>query len=627
MKTRRSFIEYFREVHDDLFWSISEEYIRDRFDVNSISTGKLHKIGEYEIADVRIDYVWVEDLPGTALKIDALTIITLEVFEGNHHYDNVVESTVAILVSCNGDLSDGLKRIRIEEVAEYKTKELQQKPMDDMLVPYITRGQYEETAKDILETYYPEALRISPRGDIPVWVDPMELAKRVGLTVNERRIEEDASVFGQLYFEDTEAKLYDEKTGNIESVYIEGKTILVEPQMYFLRNIGSVNNTIVHECVHWIKHRKAFLLEKIYNNELSNISCKVVGGGISPLKKDATVFMEQQANRLTPMIQMPAKPFRAKAVEYISLYMKETGALHENEVMEYVIDRLATEYVVSRQAAKFRLIDLGFESAIGTFTYVDGHYVRPHGFAKGKLSYNQTFTIPAQDAAIQRFVNDELRELTKDGDYLFVENHYVYNAPLYVERDLTGRLRLTSYALSHMDECCLVFDMRITGGVETEYHTICYLNREPSNVTFEMKFHNGYENSIQEKQLKMRQEEMREWMEVRMQMTDNPEQCMELLLGWRNMTYVSLGDSIDLHDKTISRTAKGKTAPKLETIVRICFGLRLPPVISEKLLDVFGIKLMPTNEKHMWIREALNIKYAESYDAAKEYLEFFGVEI
>ena len=90
MKTRRSFIEYFREVHDDLFWSISEEYIRDRFDVNSISTGKLHKIGEYEIADVRIDYVWVEDLPGTALKIDALTIITLEVFEGNHHYDNVV---------------------------------------------------------------------------------------------------------------------------------------------------------------------------------------------------------------------------------------------------------------------------------------------------------------------------------------------------------------------------------------------------------------------------------------------------------------------------------------------------------------------------------------------------------
>lgn len=71
---------------------------------------------------------------------------------------------------------------------------------------------------------------------------------------------------------------------------------------------------------------------------------------------------------------------------------------------------------------------------------MDGHYVKPHGFKKGSLKLNQTFTISAQDAAIERFVNLNLREKTENGDYLFVENHFVYNAPLYVQYGVDGVL-------------------------------------------------------------------------------------------------------------------------------------------------------------------------------------------
>ena len=35
-----------------------------------------------------------------------------------------------------------------------------------------------------------------------------------------------------------------------------------------------------------------------------------------------------------------------------------------------------------------------------------------------------------------------------------------------------------------MDECCLVFNMKITSKVSEEYHTACFLNREDSNITF-----------------------------------------------------------------------------------------------------------------------------------------------
>ena len=78
---------------------------------------------------------------------------------------------------------------------------------------------------------------------------------------------------------------------------------------------------------------------------------------------------------------------------------------------------------------------MGFEEAIGTYTYLDSHYVKLHGFGKGSLRVNQTFSISAQDAMIERLCNNELRKLTEKGDYLFIDNHFVYNAPLYVGHD------------------------------------------------------------------------------------------------------------------------------------------------------------------------------------------------
>lgn len=274
-----------------------------------------------------------------------------------------------------------------------------------------------------------------------------------------------------------------------------------------------------------------------------------------------------------------------------------------------------------------RLVELGFEEAIGTFTYLDGHYVKPHGFRKGSIKVNQTFSLSAQDAAIQRFVNLELRALTESGDYLFVDNHFVYNAPLYIERDENGKLDLTGYARSHMDECCLVFDMSITSKVENTYHTACFLNREPSDITFEIKYHNGFENAPQERQVAMRKKQQEEYMEIRKKMTDDPEQCMELLLNWRGMNYTDLGIEIDRDPKTISRTVKGETNPKVETAALICFGLHLPPTISEKLMIVLRCPLNPMNSTHQWINEALHVKYPEPIWVVQEYLAQYGVEI
>ena len=62
--------------------------------------------------------------------------------------------------------------------------------------------------------------------------------------------------------------------------------------------------------------------------------------------------------------------------------------------------------------------------------------------------------------------------------------------------------------------------------------------------------------------------------------------------------------------------------------ILICFALNLPPMISKKLLDVFHCPLnVPRNQDHIWIQEALNVKYLEGIDAAREYLASYGVTI
>ena len=70
--------------------------------------------------------------------------------------------------------------------------------------------------------------------------------------------------------------------------------------------------------------------------------------------------MERQANQLAPRIQMPAEPFRAKGQrEYITRFMRETNASHTVDVMESVIRQFRTDFGVSKQAAKIRLVELG----------------------------------------------------------------------------------------------------------------------------------------------------------------------------------------------------------------------------------------------------------------------------
>lgn len=478
MANCRSFTEYVKNKLDNHLWTALEDYLRTvNVSLLDLCLYTIRNIGEIELYDTDVQFVNVFNLPGTKIRFEVVLGATLEVYDSDLYHNDKSESQHQwFMLKCEGDLADNLASITICDVDLYFSRNKQTKAMSDSLVPIIYKEQLETEATNFIKKFYPETLLE------PIGIDPSELARRMNLTIQQQRITEELDVFGQIFFRDCKAKIYDEAVSETKTINVERDTILVDPQVAFQRNLGAFHNMIVHECVHWEFHQKAFDLERLFNEEASQIKCKVVGG-IQGKSDEATKWMEWQANALAPRIQMPLIPFKKKVTELIRQYRDKLGVFEICELIPFVIEDLAMFFVVSRTAAKLRMIDAGYEEATGAFTYIDRRYVKPHSYKKGALKHNQTYSIPAKDAAIQSILNANLKDIN---NYIYIDSHFVLNHPRYVYRDNNDMTLMTDYARYHMDECCLAFDLSITGKIDNSYHRKCYLNRDKeSPITFD----------------------------------------------------------------------------------------------------------------------------------------------
>ncbi len=618
----RSFAAYIgNRFYNDCYLAL-EGYVEDNKDSLDFELHNVRRVGEISLTDMEIKTVWVNDLPGMRLEFDVVVEGEIQISEGYYRYDDYDIEYQWFTLSCTGDLANNLDDFQIASITTYNSKSKMVNPLSDALVPIIYKEDLETVAHDFLNRHYPEALKK------PMPLDPTELAKKMGLTVEVRDITEDLSIFGQVYFHDTEAEFYDADKDEMVTTSVKARTIFVDPKAFFLRNLGAVNNTIVHECVHWDKHRKAFELERLYNDSATRIKCQVVGG-IKDGERNATDWMEWQANALAPRIQMPLGMFKTKAFELIKEYRRKLNTDEIIDVMEPVIDELATFFCVSRLAAKIRMIDVGYEEAIGTFTYIDGRYVRPHRFKKGILNRNQTFSISAEDAAIQGLASPELRSLIRDGSYLYVDAHFVLNHPKYVTVNLFGETVLTDYARTHMDECCLIFDLTVRTGAKERYYTECFLNRdESSTITFDIVYNNGYQYAPKEVQDQLLADKLIEENRIYSQLTTNYHVCLQIVKEWRNVTFAELAEITLLNERTIRRIINGEEQGSINSLILICLALKLPPRISNHIINHSPFRLnFHNNNSHVWYDFALTYEYSKSMDEIRSFLAEKGAAL
>jgi len=615
--TNRSFKEYVADRFENELFIAIENYVTENQENLDLRLYKVRNICGTELSDINVKYVSVNDLPDMKIEFDIVVEAELEVRESDHHYDESENCCQWFMLKCSGDLECNLNDFIILNVTEYNSKNKQAKPMSDSLVPVINKEQLESVATDFLSRHYPEALKT------PMAVEPQKLAEKMGLALEIRNITKDFSVFGQLYFHDCIAEFYDENSDEMVKTHVNARTIFVDPKAYFLRNLGSVNNTIVHECVHWDLHRKAFELERLYNSSASKIKCQVAGG-IKDNNRDSTDWMEWHANALTPKIQMPLAMFKTMTYKYIKQYREELGSSELLDVIEPVIDSLALFFGVSRLAAKIRMVDVGFEEAVGSFTYIDGRYVKPHRFKKGALERNQTFSIGAIDAAIQSLTNTQI----KNGNYIYVESHFVLNHQKYIMQNLFGETVLTDYARTHMDECCLIFDLSVKSGIKERYYSECFLNRdETSSISFEITYKDGYQFATQEKQNELLRQTLIEDNKIYSQLTTDYCACLDFVREQRGVPYKELAERTLMDERTIRRIINGESNGTINSLVSICLALHLSPRISNHIINHSPHSLRLQDESHGWYDFALTHLYPKSMKEIRAFLLDKGVAL
>ena len=102
------------------------------------------------------------------------------------------------------------------------------------------------------------------------------------------------------------------------------------------------------------------------------------------------------------------------------------------------------------------------------------------------MEKNQTFVIDEKNAMFVLFMDPELRELYCDGKIIYANSMVCLNSPKYTELNENDMPILTEYALDHVDECCFIFDRKISASdtYSDTFYRWCFLCRVVSSDTF-----------------------------------------------------------------------------------------------------------------------------------------------
>lgn len=525
----------------------------------------------------------------------------------------------ALRVRARVDLTSASVPVQVEAVARAEdAKEMQKYAayfcekglvrLSAGLVPELGEDDLDALAERLLAAYYPEAL------EKPRRVDAHEMAERMGLSVLYRQIEPEGEIYGEMFFQETETPLYDAMRQHQVLAPVKRKTMVVDTTATFMGGMGTHDNTIVHECVHWALHGQAMALRRAQQPDSQEpaICCRV-DGDAGRAGDDRLLEMEWQANTLARCIQMPRALFRRKAEEAWARHDMKVITPNRVEEMPGVIDDLAGFFGVSREAAKLRMLEVGFESVAGVYVYIDGRYLRPHSWRAGALGRDETFSIPAEDAA--RLMVEDADFARAAQGYLYVEGHFVLDDPRYVTRGEDGALMLSDAARYHMDQCCLRFKV-VLGGAQARYGEFCLLSQSAG-----IPLDPAYLSCSPEQQAEQLAEIRAERDRILGKIKDSPEKAWKILIEWRETNQSELESVTGLTRKTINKLVTGKTPGNKQTVLLMCFALQLPPEISKFMLGYSKNALAEENESENCCLKALNDFYMYPLPSILIYLE------
>ncbi|HIH7964081.1 TPA: ImmA/IrrE family metallo-endopeptidase, partial [Streptococcus suis] len=409
--------------------------------------------GFIEFDDFDLYKVNYEILNNYELKIEIIVIAEVVVRQYIKGEMEIDTKSKYVSVQAKIELDAGIKNFQIYNT-EFK-EDLYNKSKNFILsndwVPYIRKKDFDDIAENFLRKYYPQA--ITQPTPIPVET----IVSRMGLTIYQEKLTIDDSVFGKMVFKDTDVEVIED--GELVSKRFNKGSVLVDKDVVFKRNVGSYNNTVIHECVHWELHKVFHEVKMILDKSHSTVSSWTEENLADSSMWTPLDWMEWQANGIAPRILMPKIQTRIKIRELFQTLTLVNPDLSRSELVQEVVDNLAAFFNVSRQAAKIRMIDLGFKEATGVYNYLDDRYMHNFAFELDAFDNGNSYTITSNDLFFEYCFNEEFKRIINSNRFLYIDNHLCLIDKKYISFTKDGPI-MTDYAYEHMDECCLLFKVK-----------------------------------------------------------------------------------------------------------------------------------------------------------------------
>jgi hypothetical protein len=619
-----TFAKYIEDkYYDDIFYKL-KNYIFNNNDKLNLYTKEMPDPSYTELDAFHVMGITFHEAPDDHITFQASVQADISIHgkRRNDYEDDMLDRW--FLFSFSAVLRNGLSNVRITGLEEYSQQRFNSEDaLTKFLVPYIYAKDLDEHAERFLKIYCPRVL------ETPMPLPVNEVVEAMGLTVYKAPLP--GGVFGRTYFTNATVEVYDDR-GNVVEREITPGTILHDPTEVFMRNIGSMNNTIIHECVHWDKHYKFFELQKLLNTEIYSISCAVVenynrksNGLVNELE-----WIEWQANALAPRILMPASTTRRKLNGIMIELYNSFPNTRSGELMQLAISKLADFFNVSTFAAKLRAIDLGFDQAAGVFNYVDGKYFPPISYKKGALKKDQTYIVDFNNAVVETTMNQELSIALQAGHFVHANGLFVINDSKYVKINERSEAELTDYALEHVDECCLVFNRktRISNSYDDSFYRYCFLCRDANSESFveatcELYVDNNEDIAKRAAEMSKIRDEADRIREIMASLPSTFSGSLDAHIKRRGYTNEQMEERCEISERRI-RDLRNKDDINVElpAVLSLCIGLNLHPVFSFDLLNKAGhnitAKYSPENLVYIYL---INNHHMETLSMWNEKLE------
>ena len=421
-------------------------YLTQHLHEYGIGTGEIQDFLGLRVTETKTLHISLYRKSWSEVYVDVIIRVYVNIFTGDECLPNRRKSVVDYRVRGYYDLYE--KRCKLFQCfMPYRPEDDMDKPrLDEYLVPIISKNDLEDTAHWFLEEHYPDVLLNPGRINIKAMI------REMGLHVYKTGLSEDERINGVLYLKGKRATLYsNDRTPFCAD--IPDKTILIDRNLC-RDNPRKADNTAFHECTHFGLHSLFFLFQTTYIEELHQYFDPIDEEKL-PLDEEGRkeiALMEWQAKRLTPRIQMPEEWVDEKMQELLQKY----AWMNEYAMYEKIINDLAEYFHVSKEAAKYRLKELGYSDTRGLLNYINKAYIPAYKIPSEIRPY-QTFDISFDELLCLRKTNPNLRNMLSTGKFLYCEGHLCLNREEYIQIGNDNRPHLTDYARSHMIECCILF--------------------------------------------------------------------------------------------------------------------------------------------------------------------------